>query len=181
MSCGQAGLGVFPKEGPQLFYKWQKTSFLFLPSRNWWGTIIPGRGRGRGETGSSQVSLYLGRADQQRVLCKALGVHCSQTWGEEDIQGKGQQKPCPYPQSRTGAMGPNLAAEKHGSTEKRRQEGEQQAGPPRSPEKRGRSLKALTQGPKGSLSSMQPGRGAAWQVRHPLPQGHGYCIGHGFC
>lgn len=33
----------------------------------------------------------------------------------------GQQKPCPYPQSRTGAKRPNLAAEKHGSVEKRRQ------------------------------------------------------------
>lgn len=76
------------------------------------------------------------------------------------IQGMGQQKPCPYPQSRTGAMTPNLAAEKHGSMGKRRQKGEATGrAPPRSPEKRGKSLKALIQGAKGSLSSMQPGRG----------------------
>lgn len=51
------------------------------------------------------------------------------------IQGPGQQDPCPSPQSRTGAKGPNLAVEKHGSLEKRRQKRKQQIAP-RSPEVR---------------------------------------------
>lgn len=56
-------------------------------------------------------------------------------------------------------MTPNLAAEKHGSMEKKRQKGGNRQDPPRSSEKRGKCLKALIQGAKGSLSSMQPGRG----------------------
>lgn len=47
-------------------------------------------------------------------------------WG---IQGTGQQKPCPYPQSRTGAKRPNLATEKHGSVDKT-EVGSSRQGPP---------------------------------------------------
>lgn len=55
-----------PPEGrPQLFYKCIIIHFLpLLPTRNWWGTIIPGGRRGRAEIDSSQVSLDLGKADQ---------------------------------------------------------------------------------------------------------------------
>lgn len=134
----------------------------FLPLFPWQkllGHHHPREEEGRGETGSSQVSLDLRKADQQRGFYARHLVSTVPRLGVGAIQGMGQQKPCPYPQSRTGAMTPNLAAEKHGSMEKRRQKGGQQAGPPRSPEKRGKSLKALIQGAKGSLSSMQPGRG----------------------
>lgn len=87
------------------------------------------------------------------AVCKALGVYPSQA----GVQGTEQQKPCLHPKQNC-SKGPTwqqriLAAQKD-------RNGEQQAGLPRSPEKWGRGLKALTQRPRGQLlSCMQPGRG----------------------
>lgn len=69
----------------------------------------------------------------------------------------GSKNPVPTPKQNWGEEAQFGSRE----TWQRREDrsGEQQAGLPRSPEKRGRNLKALTQGPKGSLSSMQHGRG----------------------
>lgn len=131
----------------------------------------PREGEGRGEAGSSQVSLDLRKADQQRGFYARHLVSTVPRLGVGAIQGMGQQKPCPYPQSRTGAMTPNLAAEKHGGMEKRRQKGGDRQGPPRSPE--GKKFEGTDTGGQG-LSVLH----AAWQGRHPLPQGYGYCIAH---
>lgn len=75
----------------------------------------------------------------------------SKAWGSKNL--------APVPKAELGLWGPiwqqrNMAAQ-------RRQEGEQQAGPPRSPEKRG-GLKALTDtGAQGLIVLQQPGRGDA--------------------
>lgn len=58
------------------------------------------------------------------------------------------------PKAELGPRGPIWQQRNMASWRREDWRGEQQAGaPPRSPEKRGRRLKALTQEPKGSLSS----------------------------
>lgn len=64
----------------------------------------------------------------------------------------------PLPPKQSWGMTPNLAAEKHGSMEKRRQKGGNRLGPP-GPLRRGEKFEGTDTGAKGSLSSMQPGRG----------------------
>lgn len=118
------------------------------------GHCHPREEEGRGEAGSSQVSLDLRKADLQRGFYARHLVSTVPRLAVGAIQGMGPQKPCPYPQCRAGAMTPNLAAEK-----RKQKGGATGRPPPRSSEKRRKSLKALIQGAKGSLSSMQPGRG----------------------
>lgn len=72
---------------------------------------------------------------------------------------RGSKKPVPTPKAELGQRGPIWQQRNMAAWRREDRSGGQQAGPPRSPGKRGRSLKALTQGPKGSLSSMQHGRG----------------------
>lgn len=86
--------------------------------------------------------------------------------------GAGQQKPCPFPQSGAGAEAQFGSRETWQRGEER--SGEQQAGPPRSPEMRGK-FEGTDTGAEGSLSSVQPGRG-----RRLLPQGHECHVGRGF-
>lgn len=83
-----------------------------------------------------------GRGDPRHGAAKTLALHPpKQNWGCETQFGSRETW-------------------QHG--EVKTEGGEQQTGPPRSPEKGGKSLKALRQGgPKGSLSAMQPGRGDA--------------------
>lgn len=85
----------------------------------------------------------------------------------------GQQELCSLPQAEPErAKGPNLAAEKHGSTEEERRRGKQ--GLQVLQEEQGGS-KALTQGPRVSLPSVQPAAPFIawpdWQGRCPLPHG----------
>lgn len=65
----------------------------------------------------------------ERALSKALGVHCSQAGGPR--HGAAETLPLPQVELER-AKRPNLAAEKHGSTEGNRK-GEQHIGPHRSP------------------------------------------------
>lgn len=111
-----------------------------LPLQKLLGHHHPREEEGRGEAGSSQVSLDLRKADQQRGFYARHLVSTVPRLGVGAIQGMGQQKPCPYPQSRTGAMTPNLAAEKHGSMGKRRQKGGATGRAPPGPLKRGEKV-----------------------------------------
>lgn len=87
----------------------------------------------------------------------------------------GSQNPVPTPKAELGRRGPIWQQRNMAAWRREDKSGEQQAGPPRSPEKRGRSLKALTQGPKGSLSAMHHSKGET-----PLPQGHEHDTALGF-
>lgn len=117
------------------------------------GACSSPQGRG-GETESSPTGLdcskpeglflaeltwivALGKSAGKRALCKALGVLCSQIWGEGGSWGQRQPKPCPPP-SRTWKWpeGPSLAAEKHGGAERKEGRGERHAEPHRSPKEK---------------------------------------------
>lgn len=62
----------------------------------------------------------------KRALWKALGVHCSQAGGPR--HGAAGTLPLPHAELER-AKGPNLAAEKHGSTERERERGSRTLGP----------------------------------------------------
>lgn len=85
--------------------------------------------------------------------------------------GAGQQKPWPFSQRGAGVEAQFGSRETWQHGEEKTEVGSSRQGPPRSPEMRGESLKALTQGPEGSLSSGQHGR-----RRSLFPR----AIGHGF-
>lgn len=82
--------------------------------------------------------------------------------GRSKARGSKNLGPTPPPKQNWGCETQFGSRETWQHGEVKTEGGEQQTGPPRSPEKGGKSLKALRQGgPKGSLSAMQPGRGDA--------------------
>lgn len=130
-----------------------------LPLQKLLGHHHPREEEGRGEAGSSQVSLDLRKADQQRGFYARHLVSSSQTGGGGNPR-HGAAETLPLPPKQNWGYDTQFGSREtwqHG--EETTEGGATGRAPPRSPEKRGKSLKALIQGAKGSPSSMQPGGG----------------------
>lgn len=152
--------------------------------RNWWGLCqFQGRhGGGKrlvspwtspthsnlqaspGRSWGWMVATPLGKlSGEEGVLCKALGVHCSQARAPR----YGATETLPPPQMQNWGYGAQFGSRETWQHGERRQKGGAAGRAPRSPEKWGRGLKALTQGTRGLQSSVQPGRAAGKDTCFP--------------